>query len=125
VVAVAAEAAVERKEVRQVPEWHELEASGPAEVEKGVLKSTKIAQCYRHKQLDCLRRDTTLTERGPRQKDRGAGMTAASMPKWDRGWGWGWGWGGVGVVSSPASGEGRSPSTGRAEVIPVCRTYDA
>jgi hypothetical protein len=39
-----------------------------------MLKSTNIvyrALCYRHKELDCLCRDTALTNRGPRQKDTG------------------------------------------------------
>jgi hypothetical protein len=49
---------------------------GPAEVEKYVLKSTDIAQCYRHKKLDCLRRDAALTNRGLRQKDRGTRVAA-------------------------------------------------
>jgi hypothetical protein len=43
-----------------------------------VLKSTDIVWCYRDKKLDCLRGDTALTNRGPRQKDRGTRVAVAA-----------------------------------------------
>jgi hypothetical protein len=73
---VVAEAAVERKEVRrvrpllselQVPEWQELAVD--RRKWRKVLKSTDIVWCYRQNKSDCLRRDTTLTNRGPRQAE--------------------------------------------------------
>jgi hypothetical protein len=65
----------------QVPEWQELAVD--RRKWRNVLKSTDIVWCCRYKELDCLRRDTALTNRGPRQKDRGTRVTACttSRPK--------------------------------------------
>jgi hypothetical protein len=67
----------------QVPEWQELAVD--RRKWRKMLKSIDIVWCYRHKKLDCLRRDTALTNRGLRhQKDRGTRVTACTTnrPKW-------------------------------------------
>jgi hypothetical protein len=38
---------------------------------RNMMETTEIVQCQRYRELYCLRRDTVLTNRGPRQKDRG------------------------------------------------------
>jgi hypothetical protein len=62
---VVAEAAVGCKEVRrvrpllselQVPEWQELAVD--RRKWRKMLKGIDVVWCYRHKKLDCLRRDT-------------------------------------------------------------------
>jgi hypothetical protein len=67
---------VERKEVRrvkplsselQVPEWQELAKDKRGW--KNMLKSTRgqgDSLCYRYNELGRLRKDTALTNRGPR-----------------------------------------------------------
>jgi hypothetical protein len=86
---VVAEAAVERKEVRrvrpplselQVPEWQELAVDRR---KWRNVEEHRYSLVLRHKKLDCLCRDTALTNRGPRQKDRRTRVTACttSRPK--------------------------------------------
>jgi hypothetical protein len=63
----------------QVPEWQELAVAVDRRKWRKVLKSIDMVWCYRHENLDCLCRDTALTNRGLRQLT----SSAAALPSED------------------------------------------